>query len=328
MYKQIFKIYENPIFYTVLYVWLVSLIGILIVLSKLSPQLTSLSFSVHDPSVIYYIFLFMFLATFGTAYVWGYLTFKIRVVEYMIAFDQEIEQERQRLLQAQKLSSLGKMAAGVAHEINNPLQIMSAQLSLLDKNKTTYSDPKLDKSVLLLQKQVDRIARIVRGLRSMTSDTSKEPSQKVSAYKVLNETLEYVEHRLQSRGIQFEYSFLNESENIQVFCRPTEFSQIIYNLLTNAIDAIEGTDSPWICMTVESDSPFLKLKVCDSGGPLTNEFVDEIMQPFVTTKAPNKGTGLGLSLALFMATSQGGDLFYDFEAPTTTFVLKIPLFKG
>jgi C4-dicarboxylate-specific signal transduction histidine kinase len=112
-------------------------------------------------------------------------------------------------------------------------------------------------------------------------------------------------------------------------CRKTEVSQVILNLLSNAIDAVTEVQDPWIRLHVKDQAEAIEILVEDNGPGIPAEIVDKIMLPFFTTKEVGKGTGLGLTISRTIAESHHGSLHLATEMPHTTFVLTLPkLAKG
>lgn len=241
--------------------------------------------------------------------------------------ERALSMEQERLQASAKMISLGEMSAGVAHEINNPLSVISGNagiaLKLLQK-----SPPEIDKAIECtekIQKMSDRIAKIVKSLKLFARDDEKDPMTVHSVNDIVSETLEMIKMRLQKQAISLKIEQLVEA---RVWCRPVQLSQVILNLLTNAIDAIESTDveaERWISMNISEVNGILKIRICDSGPGIPEAVRSKIMNPFFTTKEVGKGTGLGLSLSKSIAEDHGGTLFLENTTPNTCFLLELPL---
>jgi len=318
------KTFENPIFISMGVLWSCGVLTLVASSYFLPKTYTGFDYSVGVEGVGFIIFLMLTVSILTTTSVWSFLTFKYRVVEYAEKFDKEIEQERLRSLHTAKLSALGRMAAGVAHEINNPLAIIAGSTHMLQKQTSRHlSQEEIINSVSIIDRQVIRISNIVKALRSITGDGSRESKQLVSLQMIILQAHEFLASRLKSENIEF---IFNDQENeIKVFCRATEISQIIYNLFSNSIDALEGQKDKWIRVSVETVEGYCFIKFSDSGGPLDKDLIEKVMEPFFTTKDVGKGTGLGLSICSSIAKGHGGLLEYDTTAPTTTFILKLPI---
>jgi C4-dicarboxylate-specific signal transduction histidine kinase len=116
-------------------------------------------------------------------------------------------------------------------------------------------------------------------------------------------------------------------EDGQVNCRPTQLSQVLLNLLSNAFDAVSALSEKWVRLTVTQEEQKLIIKVIDSGNGIPSDIAEKIMQPFFTTKVIGKGTGLGLSISRGIIESHEGALFYDPSEKNTTFVIELPIHK-
>lgn len=318
------KTFENPIFISMGVLWSCGIMTLVASSYLLPKSYTGFDYSVGVEGVGLIIFLLLAVSILITTSVWSFLTFKYRVVEYAKKFDQEIEQERLRSLHTAKLSALGRMAAGVAHEINNPLAIIAGSTHMLQKQAVRHlSQEELMNGVTVIDRQVIRISNIVKALRSITGDGSREPKQRISIRMIILQAYEFLANRLKSENIDFIFED-SEDETI-VYCRATEISQIIYNLFSNSIDALEGKKDKWIRVSMKEAGDYCYLTFSDSGGPLDKDLIEKLMEPFFTTKDVGKGTGLGLSICSSIAQGHGGTLEYDTTASTTTFILKLPI---
>lgn len=274
--------------------------------------------------------LFFFLVVALALAYWFYQNAEWKFTELRVDYENQVEVERNKRFHEQKLQSLGRLGAGVAHEINNPLAVIKTRSSLLQKKlqQLGLTDPDLNKNLFTIEKQVNRISAIVKSLQQLTLDTSRESSTVVALKPILETVIEYLNERAHSQLVAIDISSLSEQD--QVWSRPTELIQIFYNLMGNSIDAIHHRPAPWIKVFCLHDfsSATMQIFVQDCGGPLGPEIIHKIFEPFYTTKEVGQGTGLGLSLCKQMAQNQGGDLSYDSSAPTTTFVLKLPTQDG
>lgn len=240
---------------------------------------------------------------------------------------QALEQQQGQLVASSKMASLGVMASGVAHEINNPLAIILASSSRL---KRLAERQDLDKEQVLqtseqIKATTQRIAKIVQGLRSFAREGSHDPMEVLSPVKFLQDSLALCEERIKTLGIKLEVALPEMLPLVR--CRSVQVSQVILNLLNNAVDAIEGSEDPWIKVIVEFQDEWLRIRIRDSGKGIPKEVADKLMTPFFTTKAVGKGTGLGLSISFGILESQGGRLTLNRESPNTEFLIELPTAK-
>lgn len=236
----------------------------------------------------------------------------------------QIERERASSLYSSKMATLGEMAAGVAHEINNPLSVVVGKL---DQIKRFVLSGKLSPSEILseiekIEKNADRITKIVSGLRTFSRDASHDPMVEVDLNQLILETLELCRERFKNYNIDLRYQ---KSEEIKINCRPGQIVQVLLNLLSNAHDAVQGSAGAWTEIKAYVRDQTLFVRVSDSGHGVPKEYISKIMQPFFTTKDPGRGTGLGLSISKNIIENHGGRLVLDTQSPNTCFVICLPI---
>lgn len=262
----------------------------------------------------------------------------------------ELDQERSKTFQSARLVSLGEMSAGIAHEINNPLAILSGKLSIMrnvleattlgsDSNLNEGAKSKLFEGIEKCLKMTDRIASIIKGLRIFSRDGQTDPLVNTPIREVISDTLDLCKMRLEKLEISLEVSpELMANENFfDIPCRKVQIAQVLLNLINNSKDAIcEGSQSEtpkWIKISALKsghldDSQVLKLAVIDSGNGIKPEIAQKMFDPFFTTKAPGSGTGLGLSISKGIIESHGGKIYVDHTHPNTCIVIELPLARA
>ncbi len=237
-----------------------------------------------------------------------------------------IEEQRAKLASAARLASLGEMASGVAHEINNPLQIILGQASMLRSRmlRETVALEEILKTLEKIEGTADRIGTIVRGLRTVARDGDQDPFIDTSLQSVVSDALALCSERIRGKDIRLETD-LDAIESISIPCRSVQISQVFLNLLTNAYHAVENQSERWLRIESVRKNDFIEFAVVDSGPGIRPEHRAKIFQPFFTTKDVGKGTGLGLSISLSIARDHGGELTLDPESERTRFVLRLPI---
>lgn len=235
-----------------------------------------------------------------------------------ILAQQEFEKERLKLIQSSKLAMLGEMAAGVAHEINNPLAIISGCSDIVAKDST--SPETKEKSLDRIKKSVTRISKIVNGLKKFSRTTDKIDLTEVPVRKIFTECMDLIDVKAKRHKVSIRYSLDNDES---LYCDEIQIEQIVLNLLSNSIDEVSNKEGSWIELSFCEKSKFCEIIVRDSGNGIAQELVDKIFQPFYTTKTVGKGTGLGLSISKGIAQEHGGDLEYRLIDGNTAFVLSI-----
>lgn len=242
----------------------------------------------------------------------------------------EIETSRGKQIAATKMATLGEMAGGIAHEINNPLAVISGKAALLKKNiASARQDAKpldLDKAFESLEKIesfASRIAKIVKGLRSFSRDSSQDPMSEVSIQTVIEDSLSLCTERFKSHNVALNVTV--PEAPIWVKGRSSQLSQVILNLLSNAYDACQGTPFPAVNVSVGTDSQGVWVRVQDNGPGVPIELEEKIMQPFFTTKELGKGTGLGLSISVGIVKDHQGQLVINRTFGASCFEFRLPM---
>ncbi len=227
-----------------------------------------------------------------------------------------------KLVQADKLSSIGLLAAGVAHEVNTPLAVISTYAQMLAKQISgdAQKAPLLEK----IAKQTFRASEIVNSLLNF-SRTSPTEFVSVDLNKVLQETLTLVEHQLGNAGVKVRASF--EPVLPRIRGNAGRLQQVFLNLFLNARDAMEGGGNLAVKTTVKAGGRdgLVRVTIADSGAGISPEHLSRIFDPFFTTKAAKKGTGLGLSVSYGIVREHGGDIAVNSEPGAgTRFELSFP----
>lgn len=239
-----------------------------------------------------------------------------------------LEATQQQALQNAKFAALGEMASGIAHEINNPLAVihgLAAQLKeILSKSESL--DPHLFDSIQTVEKNTNRIASIIKGLRTFSRQIEIDKAESVDLIAILQETLALFSSKFRHDNISVDVKI--PDGKIMVRCRTSEISQVMLHLLKNAHDAALEMDDKWISTGIFKEDEKVVFFVEDSGLGISKEFQEKIFHPFFTTKDVGKGIGLGLSISKGIVESHGGRLFNDSSAKHTRFLVELPLEKN
>jgi PAS domain S-box-containing protein len=233
----------------------------------------------------------------------------------------ELEEAQKQLVQAEKIASLGRLAAGVAHEINNPLAGVLIYADILMKEFKGNEQWRKDLEEII--NQTLRCKQIVSRLLEFSRQSLDE---RVLFY--LNENIGHCVTLLQHQSLFHNIEIIQDLEPDlpQILGNPGELEQVFSNLIINAADAMDGRGKLTISSRLNLRAEQIILKFTDTGQGISPAIKDKIFEPFFTTKPLGKGTGLGLSVVYGVIQRHGGDI--QVESPRdggATFIIKLPL---
>lgn len=242
-----------------------------------------------------------------------------------------VQRAEAQLIQSSKLASLGTLASGVAHELNQPLAIIRAiaqqNLEMLQNNSPTSQQLEtLRDDLQIVYRQTVRMSQIIQHLRAFARKP-REVFEPVNLNEVAQNALILLREQLRNRGITLVERYAPDLP--PVMGEANSLEQIVINLLTNARDALEGRDEGQISIETgvydDGRQAYAELRVRDNGPGVPPEIRAQIFDPFFTTKDPNKGTGLGLAISLEIAQKHKGTLTLSDTQQGAEFVLRIPV---
>jgi signal transduction histidine kinase len=235
----------------------------------------------------------------------------------------KLENNQQLLTQSAKMTALGEMAGGIAHEINTPLAAILLNAEVLLENAQRAEPAETKKRLDAIIRIVGRVSKIVLGLRRFSRQTDHNSRQRVSLQSIVEDTLALCSEKLKAHSVDIQC----EVGEHEIECSPEQISQVLLNFLNNSLDAMKESVSEsqrWLRIASRETETHLEFSVTDAGHGLPQFVQDKLMQPFFTTKPPGVGTGLGLSISKGIIEQHGGQLIYDKESSNTRFVMRFP----
>jgi PAS domain S-box-containing protein len=236
-----------------------------------------------------------------------------------------IETQTQKIATTAKMSALGEMAGGMAHEINNPMGIIHARASdLMEAAQAMESVPAkmVIDAMEKIRSTATRVSKITLGLRKFARETHSDPAVNVPLREIVDDTLSFCTQRLKQYSIDLRVQPIAPA--LRISCKPTEISQVLLNLLNNAVDAVQNLPEKWVELSARECGDNLEISVTDSGSGIPESIREKMGQPFFTTKEVGLGTGLGLSISRGIIEAHGGQLSLDSDCAHTRFVIKLP----
>ena len=243
-------------------------------------------------------------------------------LELQKAFDQQ-KKTQSVLIQTAKLASLGEMATGLAHELNQPLQaIMGFSQEMLQSEKFSTSGKEFMEDIVSASR---KMAEIIKSLRSFARQSGEELTH-TSVEHAVEESVRLMKHHLMQKGIDMEVSF--PAALPLVSANPIQFEQVLINMIGNARDAIEqaGRVRGKIEITGTQKNNLIELKIQDNGCGMSEQTRQKVFDPFFTTKEVGKGTGLGMSISYGILKKMHAEVSIQSElGKGTEFTITIPV---
>jgi signal transduction histidine kinase/iron only hydrogenase large subunit-like protein len=214
---------------------------------------------------------------------------------------EELENAQRQLIQSEKLASIGQLAAGVAHELNNPLGTITLFSSMLKKDLA--HNPKWEKDLDLVIKEAERAAKIVKDLLSFSRETQWKPGL-VNINRIIEEAVSLLIKRSLFRNIEVKQEL--EASIPTTFADPDLLKQVFFNIILNGAQAMEGNGILSIRSQSKNRGSAIEIQIKDTGKGIAEEHLSRLFDPFFTTK--KKGTGLGLALVYGIVSKHKGKI--------------------
>jgi signal transduction histidine kinase len=230
----------------------------------------------------------------------------------------ELRAERE-LVAREKLATVGEIASGVAHEVNNPLTAIRMEAELLVR---ANRDPETTAAAVTMTREVDRAARIVRSLLRLARRADTTPTR-IQMNELVRDVVEIRQRVLRSESVEIRSEM--DGAAPAVLGLGQELQQVVINLVTNAEHAIRGRSPAIILLTTQARDGWVRFVVEDSGPGIPQEIRHRIFDPFFTTKGPDEGTGLGLAICQRVVSEVGGKIWLEESAlGGARFVVELP----
>ncbi len=238
--------------------------------------------------------------------------------------EESLEDERARLVESEKMASIGILSAGIAHELGNPLGAIRGRLEMLETmiGQESFEPEFAHRSIQKMIENVDRMSKIIRALKNSARDGRHDEMQEFDLTLLLGDILEISVQKCAKNKVDIKTQGIDQP--VIVKGRETEIGQVIVNLFNNAFDAVRDLPDSWISLEMSQVDSQVVLQISDSGPGVPPEIINRIFDPFFTTKEVGKGTGLGLSICRSFVEGHGGRLSYAPVDGYSTFTVVLP----
>jgi len=243
----------------------------------------------------------------------------VALEEHNRSLEETVRQRTERLMQSEKLAAMGSLLAGVAHELNNPLTVLSGQAQLM----IGQGDAASGRRATTIQRAADRCVRIVRNFLALARQQPPERHE-VVLKQVVDGALELVAYELRTEGIELA---VEVPEGLPLLWADAhQLHQVLVNMLVNAQHAMRRQPEPRrLAIRVRHVGAHVRVEIADTGRGIPPEVLARIFEPFFTTKPTGEGTGLGLSLCRGIVEDHGGTITVESVPGRTTFGIELPV---
>ncbi|WP_127715848.1 sensor histidine kinase [Halobacteriovorax sp. HLS] len=236
----------------------------------------------------------------------------------------QIERQKLNMLSSSRYTELGEIAAGIAHEINNPLTVLRVKAKKIKNNcqegvRLEEIENSADKILLM----TERIHKIIKSMKNLSKNPFEESVIRKEKYSdILDNVTTLCEAKVKYSNIVLEFNKTNQQVMNSLI--PSQLGHVFLNLINNACDAIGQKKEKWIRINASIEGKSIHFTITDSGNGIEGDDQDKIFNPFYTSKDVGQGTGLGLSISRNIIESLGGSFYLDTNNQNTSFKITIP----
>lgn len=236
--------------------------------------------------------------------------------------ESDLNRQREIIIQTNKLSALGEMAAGIAHEINNPLTISLTRLLLIKKRVANLDIDctQILADIDLTETTLGRIGKIIKNMKTFVRNGTQDPFTRESLNGLIQNVLDISTIGIKRSGITVSFK---ENCQTSLNCNTIEIEQVLINFLQNSADAIKNLPEKWIEVRLFEDTRYAYISITDSGLGIPAHILEKMNEPFFTTKQIGKGTGMGLSISRSIVQRHQGSIQYVSDSKNTQFIISL-----
>lgn len=235
-----------------------------------------------------------------------------------------LNEKQAQLVESEKRASMGFLVAGVAHELNNPLNNISLRAEIVNKEIRKFSDERLSNYVQDIVMQSERAHNIINNLLDFARARKSAEMEKQDMVRIVNDSLNLVASQLKITNIKLAKDIPDKT--FFVNGNRSKLEQILISIITNAIQAMKDSGTLSVGVGTDSTNRNVLVKISDTGKGIPEGDIKNIFEPFFTTKPPGEGTGLGLAVSQTLVTEHKGEILVDSKVGSgSTFTIKLPM---
>ncbi|WP_177208045.1 sensor histidine kinase [Pseudoalteromonas denitrificans] len=250
---------------------------------------------------------------------------------YSIELESEVKKRTELLLQAKekvaesnKMAALGKVANGMAHEINSPIFEISMIAERVIRLSKKEGLANIESPMEQIINSVRHVSELIGNLLKFSRASTDDKFENVKIKNIIDDVLSLNKERFTLTSATLKVSYENDCNNTFLYCQKLQISQVLINLLNNSFDAIEMQPIKYINILVSEIKNDMFITVQDSGKGVPPQIQKNIFEPMFTSKDVGKGTGLGLSISSSIIAKHQGELYYDNQSKSCQFVIRLP----